>query len=470
MNPKTKSPERIELERLQALVRKNPIMRDNGDFIATRNRQTGRLEVSTRKSDIEQWIAGARAMSLSHDIALGVATLIAEVADRDPQLALTTWAEEKASLEANKYARVVASWGLYVAHLRLEQVVRAHRFRALAERLLDDMSADEAQVCKDYALIPNDDAVVLAKPSRQFVNELGAHESLADWLRGRETLGLKSISAQFGAFVTNDRGFVTSCKDRLSTLCRQLAQHLAKPANYLLEASPGAGKSFFVRQFVQMLTISRGPEIVYLEKNLSAYPSIDAAFTDIILDVLLAIAKHRDVVLFVDEVDTEIEQRHIFQKLIAAMNGDSFFFLEKQISFAKQNLVGIYALSSGRAQLESKPKWPDFLSRVPEEHRFVLPSFNTPFEKLIRAASILLSKPSSVSKISFQAMLYLGLCEWSSARELEQSLELAKLRLDCAELPMELEHIATTIDDVVRTESKHGAILERDDFIIEIHP
>lgn len=130
-------------------------------------------------------------------------------------------------------------------------------------------------------------------------------------------------------------------------LSKRLQAGLSKPDNYLLIAKPGLGKSFFVRQFKdelktaiegKMKTAIEG-KINFLERNLSAYDSIDAAFEDIITDVLIALTGRELVFLFVDEVDTLLNGKSMLERLIAPMNGDPFFFHGKQVSFAEKPLV-----------------------------------------------------------------------------------------------------------------------------------
>lgn len=286
------------------------------------------------------------------------------------------------------------------------------------------------------------------KPLPKFAVELKGREHFGQWLRGRETLDASKLGARFGGYTTNDVEFVRSAKDRLQTLLWELREPLLRPANYLLEAAPGSGKSFFVGEFARELQANLNRDALYIEKNLSAYPSIDAAFTDIVLDVLLGLASRRDIVLFLDEVDTEIDGRRIFQKLIAPINGERFFFQEKQLSFGKQNVVGFYALSSGRDDLHHAPKWPDFLSRIPAGHRFELPAFDSPFERLFRALGILRRGRVKVERATVHALMYLSLREWRSSRELDQGIELAKARLRDPTKVLDLEHVALSLADV----------------------
>ena len=82
---------------------------------------------------------------------------------------------------------------------------------------------------------------------------MGVNQGINDWLRGRSEVDTSKIGARFGAFVTNDLMFVNGANERLRSLLWQLQEPLSKPENYLLEASPGSGKSFFVREFANQV-------------------------------------------------------------------------------------------------------------------------------------------------------------------------------------------------------------------------
>lgn len=404
----------------------------------------------SRDSDIQQWIILAKESGDPEDHALALASLIAEQSKESPEAAVATWDANRNLIEAFPRAEVVAHCGLGRAYDNLDQPLRGYTHWGVGSRLIGALNIQESDDIAGFATISKDgrDIQIKDKPIRKFAIDLGRNGAINEWLRGRNDIDTTKLGARFGAFVTNDLGFVNAATDRLQSLVWQLREPLGKPANYLLEASPGSGKSFFVREFAEQLRAALKRETVYLEKNLSAYPSIDAAFSDIVLDVVLSLASHRDVVLFIDEVDTEIDGRRIFQKLIAPMNGDKFFFQEKEVSFTRQNIVGFYALSSHRDVLEQAPKWPDFLSRIPAEHRFVLPKFDTPFERLFRAIGILTRGKMSVTKVSVHALLYLSLRDWSSSREMDQTLELAKVRLRDPSRILDLEHVARSLDDL----------------------
>jgi hypothetical protein len=151
------------------------------------------------------------------------------------------------------------------------------------------------------------------------------------------------------------------------------------------------------------------------------------------------------------------------------MNGDTFFFFEKQVSFSKQNLVVLYALSTSPEELAEKHKWPDFLSRIPFEHQFVLPTFDSHFERLFRAVGILARGPLSISTVSCQALLFLSLHSWKSSREMDQALELAKVRLRDSAGTLQVEDVVTSLEDIeIISREQKVDIFGREDRIIKI--
>src|ERR1700720_4584634 len=84
--------------------------------------------------------------------------------------------------------------------------------------------------------------------------------------------------------------------------------------------------SFFVKEFKQELETTFGQPMEFLERNMSAYNNVEQTFADIVLDVMVASMTRRSTLLFIDEIDTELDEKNMFQRLIAPMNGDPFFF------------------------------------------------------------------------------------------------------------------------------------------------
>jgi hypothetical protein len=435
----------------------------------------GTIDANGRQRDIEQLIQIARNSSRKTEETLGLAILITELATHNPKTAVRLWEDKLRSSGPSTMAATIAYWGLWLAYDQLENPIRARDFRARAETLADELSPDESQEYRELTRQTGNAPVVM--PEANSGNRQSSEADLRNWLGRNRRLVIGQFGHNFGEFTTNDGRFARIAEGQVRLVDAQLQRGLAKPAIYLLQADPGAGKSHFVREFSKKVLGPEAFKTQYLERNLSAYASIDAAFQDIVLDTLLALSRHKPIVLFVDEVDTTIEERHIFQKLIAPMNGDEFFFQGKMMSLSKQNLLVCFALSATPDTLESKPKWKDFLSRIPTEHRFRLPSLQSPLERVFRALSSLvryaekLTTYGGVSKISYQALLFLGFNPWQSARELDQAVEMGVLRTGDPNALLMLEHVVQEASVVKEVETKEKVkIFGAEDFDVEVLP
>ena len=355
------------------------------------------------------------------------------LSDRNPREVITL-ADRFFALgsESDEWLRMHVEDALAVAYNHLSDGIsaRQHRARALelSRKLSSDDKADPALLLA-WQLRNAEKYAGTAPPiTERFVVRLHEGQDLAGWLSSKSQISINDVSPTLGNFATNDRHFYHEAMNRVRMLSDRLKSGLSKPDNYLLIADPGSGKSFFVKQFKQELETTLSQPMEFLERNMSAYNNIEQAFSDIVMDVMIVSMTRRSTLLFIDEVDTELDEKNMFQRLIAPMNGDPFFFAQKQASFAKQNLVIFYALSASVDDVKSAQKWPDFLSRIPVAHQIRLPKFNSAFERIYRAISILLRGPVPVRRVEAAALLYIGLRNWASSRELEQELELAKGR------------------------------------------
>jgi hypothetical protein len=433
----------------------------------------GTIDANGRRRDIEKLIRSAELSGRKTEEALGLATLICELASHKPETAIGLWNSEL--MGQQRVVTAIAYWGLWLAHAELGNAVLAHDFRVRAEALAEELSAEESDGYRELTQQPRASAA-MAIPGTTH-NPQAAVKDLGHWLHGNRSLVIGEFGNNFGEFITDDSHFARTAEAQVRLVTAQLQQGLTKPAAYLLQADPGAGKSHFVREFSKKLLGVATFKTQFLERNLSAYPSIDGAFQDIVLDTLLALARHKPVVLFVDEVDTAIEERHFFQKLIAPMNGDDFFFQGKMVSFSKQNLVVCFALSAVRNALDGKPKWPDFLSRIPVEHQFSLPSLQSPIERVFRALTSLvrhaqkLTTYANISKVSYQTLLFLGFNPWQSARELDQAVEMGLLRAGDPNSPLLLQHVVLDASVVLQVETMQQVqIFGADASFIEVRP
>ncbi len=408
---------------------------------------------------VREVLGCARATLDESEIRKALADMCHVIADKNPQEAIDL-AKEFQDLPAEDDGKDAAvEDALHVAYLTLGDEVRAVRHRAIAIRFRKERAERTGKQSGDQGAMAALRSMYIPLAGNEKV-ALEVNEPLEVWLSKKTEISLSDLAPSFGKFVTNDRVFYRTANDRLQMLSKRLQAGLSKPDNYLLIAKPGLGKSFFVRQFKdelktaidgKMKTAIEG-KINFLERNLSAYDSIDAAFEDIITDVLIALTGRESVFLFVDEVDTLLNGKSMLERLIAPMNGDPFFFHGKQVSFAEKPLVVFFALSSSPEQMEGRQKWTDFLSRIPSAHRIALPESNSPLDRIYRAVSRL---TSPVTRVEASALLYIGLREWTSVRELEQAVELAKTRAAISGAAvLELAHIAVSREDVEEVEKR----------------
>jgi hypothetical protein len=437
--------ERTALE--QRLHNVQERLRQQDDNILNENRDN-------REGDLREWVEIARGLADAGDLVTALVNLALFLA------------KEKAAKEmpAADRAAIVAE-ALEVAG----DAVRARQLRGKAIRygVGDEPTYASVMAGIDFS------STALDLP-QAFTVPPPPPDELCSWLVGKGRISSADLAPHFGDFVSNDAGFYRDAMNMLTMLERRLRNHLGKPDNYLLLAEPGSGKSFFVKEFAKELTrvLGRQNEIVYLERNLSVYSSVDQAFTDIVMDLVAALLWRRPVVLFIDEVDTQLDGQNIFQRLIAPMNGDPFHFLQKQLSFARQDLVVFYALSSRLEDITAARKWPDFLSRIPQRHQIRLPAFASVVDRIYRAAGILPREPFGVTRVQAAALVYIGLYSWTSSRTFEQELALAKMRMPPNHHVLELVHVAPAYEDIDALTKETGVdIFACDpDAVIEIVP
>jgi hypothetical protein len=395
----------------------------------------------------------ARAVGTPAELESALADLASIVAQKNPDEAISLATEFHSLSITDDSLRAAVADTLHIAYKSLGNAVRAERQRALAIRLRQEHGKATGTAGATWQGLM---AALRSSATPLAGNEKWAIElkqPIDEWLSQRTQISLADLAPSFGRFVSNDREFYRIATDRLQMLGRRLQSGLSKPDNYLLIAQPGLGKSFFVTEFKNQLNAKLGTEVIFLERNLSAYDSTDAAFRDIIMDVLIALITHNPVFLFIDEVDTLLDGKSMLEKLIAPMNGDSFFYRDKQISFSKQNLVVFFALSSDPDAMKTRQKWTDFLSRIPHAHRITLPQFKSPLDRIYRSVSKLPDGKFGIRKVEAIALLYIALRNWTSVRELEQALELAKVRAHSEDSRvLELAHITVSPEDIEEVE------------------
>lgn len=398
--------------------------------------------------DLRELLACARQSENREDLGRALLNLGTALADACPAEAIDLTREiDNLSPPSTDTEAVIAADIRRIAYACLGDPVRARQQEVIVSRLRDDIGTTigDSSAQRVQGLFARLRAERSTPADRQYAVELS--EPLDEWLASRTTISLKDLGTPFGQFTSNDLHFYRNATNLLDMLTVRLKKGLGKPDCYLLHADPGSGKSFFVRQFQAQLGTKLEDDVIFLECNLSAYQDMAQAGSDIVSDVLIALTHHQPVLLFIDEVDAKLGGESIFRRLIAPMNGDPFFFMQKPISFAKQNLIVFFALSAKPEDIGGAEKWPDFLSRIPPTHHIKLPEFGNPLCRIYRAVAMLQRGHFPVSHIEAAALMYIGLRPWSSVRELEHAVEAAKLR--AASSPaLELADIALSPQDI----------------------
>jgi hypothetical protein len=416
---------------------------------------------------LEEWLTIAEATESSDEQAQALARLSWLIADQKPSEAIE-FANRADELSNAPEIEELVEDSRAIAYRVVGDSIRAKQHLARAIYLRKAAGATFRGLMRNLRF-------GMAQSAMSQVHIDPSKDGLDKWILAKTRISTDDLRPSFGDFISNDRNFYREVEANRDMLVRRLKARLSKPDNYLLLADPGSGKSFFVKQFRSELERAMRESqvayrIFYLERNLSAYRNIEEGFTDIVMDLIVPMMSRLDILLFIDEVDTELEGAHIFQRLIAPMNGDPFFFLQKQMSFEKQNLVVFFALSSKEEKIEEAKKWSDFRSRIPDAHRIHLPKFDDPIDRIYRAVSQLQRGAFPVKHVQGSALLYIGLRAWRSSRELEQALELAKTRIHETPPVLELRHIGTSHEDIEKVSQATGFDLFAFDYshILEI--
>jgi hypothetical protein len=169
------------------------------------------------------------------------------------------------SLASNDWLNMHVEDALSVAYNRLSDGIsaRQHRARAIeiSQKVHNSEDYDQATVMFWTLHAAFRYADTQLPPDERYAISLGS-QSLSEWLSDKTQISTHDVQPAFGQFVTNDRQFYRMAMDKIDMLFNRLTNNLAKPDNYLLIANPGAGKSFFVRQFKRELEKKIGSNTV----------------------------------------------------------------------------------------------------------------------------------------------------------------------------------------------------------------
>jgi hypothetical protein len=301
-------------------------------------------------------------------------------------------------------------------------------------------------------------------PGDVFIN-IKSTESLEKYLIRLKEINISILESKFGDFMTNDKRFLDFVHNNINAVGNKLLNRLTKPEVIWLSGEPGSGKTFFIEQYIDQLEnllvdIGLDKNVAKVEpvwKNVSAYQNINHAFNDIILSTLIALTKHFTVALFIDEVDTKLADESVIPRLTGPIYGQDFFFSGHSISLSNQQLIIFLASSIPDKEFQKVPKAQDSTSRIPQHNIIKLPRLNENYmEKIYCALGIIIGISEEISKIEIPALMYIGLQEWQSTRELELLLRHVVGSMPSGKTTLDLFDFALTGEEFEEFQSKYG--------------
>jgi TolB-like protein/Tfp pilus assembly protein PilF len=183
-------------------------------------------------------------------------------------------------------------------------------------------------------------------------------------------------------------------------------------ANFLIWSPPGSGKTFFVEQLMHLL----GPSIEYHEGNLAALD--ERGFRSMLSSVQEATGP---CLCFIDEADSKATEAWPQEALLVSL--DANLRSPKGRAFILAGSSGP-SLSGMKANLVSRPKGADVLSRIPPGSEYEIPPMTVGDRIVIALATIQKAGKESgrtLSEVEKLALYYIALSpQLGSARRLRE--------------------------------------------------
>lgn len=138
------------------------------------------------------------------------------------------------------------------------------------------------------------------------------------------------LKPAFGKYITRNKGFVEHLKDAKDRITGYINKPTAiRPLNILVAAPPGNGKSFLIKQLIESAN-SEG-NLSFEEVYVASFDETTQIYS-IFQRVQSINLEGKIPVVFFDEIDSEVNNRPIYQKFLAPM-WDGTFFIGKERHF-----------------------------------------------------------------------------------------------------------------------------------------
>jgi hypothetical protein len=167
------------------------------------------------------------------------------------------------------------------------------------------------------------------------------------------------ITPVFGKYVTRNSGFGDELDDLLHVVSHYVSRlRVSRSLNVLMGASPGSGKSFLIKQITEQLSNDQNIDfkIDFTEIYVPSLRGLDDLI-DVFRHVQSSNLSGRMPLVLFDEVDTQIDSRHVFPYFLAPMWDGSFHYGKE--SFALGKVVFFFAGSALFPSLELSETEPE---------------------------------------------------------------------------------------------------------------
>jgi hypothetical protein len=167
-----------------------------------------------------------------------------------------------------------------------------------------------------------------------------------------EPIFCEEASFGIGKYIALDKDF----REYLLCICDCISDYISdpkrinRPLNIYLEAQPGSGKSFLVRQICKAISEAKGPDsIEYIECNLTQLEKPND-LNDIFIKTQSAYIEKRTAIVFFDELDARLNNnKHAFPYFLMPMF-DGRFIVNNHIHSVGPGIF-FYASSNQLKQL-----------------------------------------------------------------------------------------------------------------------
>ncbi|HET7483090.1 MAG TPA: AAA family ATPase [Actinomycetota bacterium] len=236
-----------------------------------------------------------------------------------------------------------------------------------------------------------------------------------------------------GRYTRFDPAVLNELKDARNRIVSGLEHRSHHRENHLVWAAPGSGKTFFVEQIAEAL----GSEVAYHEINLAKLdqPGFEFALRD-------AVAGPKPTLILVDEIDAHSSEPWPYEVLMPHLDANLSGTAHVVIVLAGSSG---FSLEGMKQRINTRPKGPDVLSRVPSPNQFTIAPLGFG-DRVLVALSHLHSAGSEIGhdiqEVEKLGLYYIAVSDrLASARQLQEFAAAAVERIPRGDDRVKYDHL-----------------------------